>query len=116
MWKQIKWILLAVVSGVSLALAWLYGKKTTQVMHSQLVEKEAAVESLRHQIDATKAAAKRMVSVEKVSKAAAKVESLELRLNQVRQAKAAALKSNGALTNDQLAAMDNARIRASGTR
>ncbi len=115
MWKWIKWIGAAVMATGGIILAFLYGKKTPAVHRQRVRAIEAKEAILRHQKEIHLAEAEKAGEDEKGKLHIAKADTLTIKLEDVRKKKEEALSQTGDLTDDELAALDNARRSRTGS-
>ena len=115
MWTWIKWIALAVVGLGGTIAAFVYGKKTPAVHRARARSAEAKEEVLRLQKEFHLAEAEKADGDEKGKLHIAKADTLTIKLEDVRKKKEEALSQTGDLTDDELAALDNARRSRTGS-
>jgi hypothetical protein len=108
---KVKWAVAALWAGLLFVLAILYGKQTVQVLRARIGEKERAARSLQLELAAAEKRAKMANGSAEAHEAIEKVTTLNMRLDEIRKAKAKAERDSGGteLTDDELAVRDNAR-------
>lgn len=116
---KMKWILLALFAGIGAFLAILYGKKTPQVLKTKLKEVQAREKVLHLELKNAELEANRKNGKLDAGKHLKKVEAIDRKLVDLAARRERVISESKDLpyvSDDDVAASDNARARTRGSR